>query len=199
MGTEDIAFLDWTNLPPDSNVQSLWVCLHDAEIKSIKSDLLRQYVVLEIEAFYLPDDLRVFLQFDEVASARVNKYQRPYESLLTPGMSAREINDIATPWVGKWREESMGWLEFEAAYETDTFTILEADLATGEKDITLKLDGFLNGDKYDDLWCSVFIRAKSISLSRSDGEDLSWAQFIELGGQWWESFGSNENKSESSG
>lgn len=183
---------DWVNLPTAANTQSLWICLHDAELKSIRSDVLEQYAVLEIEAFYLPDGLRVFLRLDGLKSVRVNKYPPPYRSLLSDDMPYPERMQLAEQWVSKWREESMSWDEFEAVLATDPLEIADADLAEGDDGVALRVGGYLNGERYDDLWCSVFFRAMAITAERSDGEDFSLEKLKELGGQWWESFGSRK-------
>lgn len=181
---------DWVNLPPGSSTQSLWTCLHDAELTSVESDPLAQTVLLEVKAFFMPEEIRVILRLDEVRSVRVNKYPPPFESLLTDETPWEERMRVAGEWVSKWREESMGWQDFESALSTDPLEIKEADLAAGREGIALRIGGHLNGEKYDDLWCSVFLRAGAITASRSDGQDFSMGQFINLGEQWWESFGS---------
>jgi hypothetical protein len=181
--------IDWINLPGECKTTSLWICFHDTEITSITSDLAGETVILEMKAFYLPDDLDVYIQFSGVKSVRVNKYPPPYEHLIPEGTSYLERLKIAEGWQSKWREESMNWQEFEEAMGTDPLGVLEADLAEGEGQIALRLGGHLNGEKYNNLWCSVYIRAAKISVSRSDGEDFSLEKLIETGGKWWQSFG----------
>lgn len=194
MGNFDAAILDWVNLPSDTEVESLWICLHDCKIISIKSNLLVEEVMMEIDAFFLSENLRVHFLFHKVRSVRVDKLQRPYESLLTPVMTWKEQNDIASHWVDRWREESMGWDEFEKAQSTDPMDIADATLAVGKDRVAFKMSGILNGDKYDDLWCNVFIRGEKLTVTRSDGLEYSIEKFIEAGGKWWEEFRKdNEN------
>lgn len=184
--------IDWVNLSPNSEVLSLWICLHDGELIGIKSDLPGQSVVLEFNAFYLPDELTGSLRLDGVTSVRAYQYPCPYKSLLTDDLTPAAQQVIGEAWATKWREESMSWQEFEAAMPTDPLDILEADLAKSEGQIALRLGGYLNGEKYDDLMCSIYLRAGSLSALRSDGQDFSLDAFMELGRQWWESFANRE-------
>jgi hypothetical protein len=196
MVNQDAILPDWVNLPSDSEAQSLWVCLHDCEATAIQSNLLTQTVNLEIKAFFLPDDLRVCFQFEEVSSVRINQLQRPYESLLTPEMTWNEKNEVAKQWIDKWREESMDWQKLEAALITDPLNILDAELVKVAEGLTLRLDGYLDGEKYDDVWCKVFIRAKTLNVTRSDDQDFSFEAFFNAGAEWWESFGENKTITE---
>ncbi|NOT61005.1 MAG: hypothetical protein HOP19_12370 [Acidobacteria bacterium] len=189
MESWDTILPDWVNPPSGCEPQSLYGCLHDCKLIAIQSDLLAQTVTLEIEAFFLPDDLRVYFHFVEVRSVRVNQLQRPYESLLTPEMDWHEKNEIAKQWFDKWCEQSMSWQEFENAQTTDPLGILEADLLTTADGLTLRLGGHLDGEKYDDVWCDVFIRAKTLNIICSDGQEFGLEKFFDAGDQWWQSFG----------
>jgi len=169
---------DWVNLPSDSVVRSLWVCLHDAQICSIHSHLREQRVKIEIRSFLLPEDVRVWFQIETVCSVRVNKTHSPSED----------------EWCGKWREESMNWQEFETAQAADPMNISNADLVTGENGVTLRLSGSLDGEDYDDLWCTAFIHGHHFSVTRSDDPYFTLEQFLEMGRRWWESFGIPEDE-----
>lgn len=192
MGQSNKRVLDWINLPVDSSVVYLWDCLHDGELLSCRSELVERRVTLEFRVRHLVDetsDLRFFLQFHNVESVRANVYFRwPGEFFIPEGATREEQCRLIEEYQAKWREESIGWLSFEGSLSTDPLQISEAELARGNGAVALKLGGHLDGERFHDLYCSVYIRGSEVSASRSDEQPFSLEQFVEMGRQYWEEF-----------
>jgi hypothetical protein len=193
MSQSDKQLSDWVNLSADSSVLHLWDCLHDGELLSCRSDLVERRVTLEFRVRHLVhatgDDLRFLLQLENVESVRANVYFRwPGEFFIPEGATREEQGRLIEEYQAKWREESIGWLSFEGSLSTDPLQISEAELARGSEGVTLKLGGHLDGERFHDLYCSVFIRGSQVSASRSDGQPFGLERFVEMGRQYWEEF-----------
>jgi hypothetical protein len=187
--------LDWTHLPAGSDAESLWDCLHDGELVSCHSDIINRAVTLEIKVHHLQgksDDLRFFLHLDNVESVRANGYYRwPGECIVPKGASREEESRIVEEYQAKWREESIGWLSLEGSLSTDPLQIYDAELARSNGKVALRLSGHLDGERFKDLSCSVFLRGIGISASRSDGQPFTLEEFMEMGRRYWEDFSRN--------
>ncbi|SRR6266496_2094180 len=183
---------DWVNLPENTEVASLWAGFHGAEISSIATNIEDQTLTIEMAPFFLPAHVKVLITFFGVKSVRVDKYPPPFQHLLTGHESFARRAQMAEGWESKWREESLGWPQFELLLETDPFQIIDADLAQGKDHIAVRIGGHLNGHNYNDLWCSVYVRAKSISVSRSDIGDFSLEQLVDVGAKWWKLLGAGK-------
>jgi len=190
------AHTDWTHLPPDIEEISMWVSLHDGELKSCSSDRLGQSVELVFFVKHLLDDeekekkVSFSMRIDGVDSVRavghflpLEKYEESMEA------SQEEQQRLKAEYYTKWREESLNWLDFEAALVTDPLQIRDASLVSNVGETTVRLGGFLDGEKFDDIYTDVFVRGKELSVSRSDGVDFSFDAFLELGRQYWDSIG----------
>ncbi|GEM_PF-3179698 len=175
---------DWIHLPDGSEVFPLWDCLHDGELLSSKSVFVEQSVLLEIRVGYLltqsEKDVHFLFRLEGIESIRANVYFREYKE-----------SEIV------WREESISWRDLEESLSTDPLQITDGDLATNQDNIALHIGGFLDGEKFNDLYCSVFLRAKSVSVARSDNKDFSLENFIESGRNYWDSFGKKGRQIES--
>jgi len=185
--------LDWIHMPPGSEVESLWDCLHDGELVSSHSDLINRAVSLEFIVHHLqeePDDnLRFFLHLKNVQSVRANvTFRWPGEFIVPEGASRDEELRMGKEYQAKWREESIGWLSFEGSLSTDPLLISDAEFARSNGMLALKISGSLDGERFNDLYCSIFLRGTSISASRSDGEPFTLEQFIEMGRRYWEKY-----------
>jgi hypothetical protein len=186
--------LDWIYLPPASEVESLWDCLHDGELRSSHSDLINRVVTFEFSVHHLreepDDDLRFFLHLNNVESVRANVYFRwPGEFVLSEGASREEESRLVKDYQAKFREESLGWLSFEGSLSTDPLQISDAGFCRSNGKVALKLSGHLDGERFNDLYCSVFMRGANLLASRSDGEPFTLEQFMEMGRRYWEEFG----------
>lgn len=163
---------------------SLWDCLHDGELLSSKSNLLEQSVLLEINVYHLLDkaekEVNFLLKLEGVESVRANVNFREYKE-----------SEII------WREESISWREFESSLSTDPLDITDGDLAIDKDKVALQIGGFLDGERFDDLYCAIFLRGKSISAARSDGKDFSLESLIALGRHYWDSFAKRGKQLES--
>jgi hypothetical protein len=185
--------LDWVYLTPGTEVESLWDCLHDGELLSCHSDLINRKVALEFRVHHLQeepdDDLRFFLHLNNVQSVRANvSFRWPGEFVVSKGVSRDEESRLITEYQAKWREESIGWLSLEGSLSTDPLQISNADIARSNGKVALKLGGHLDGERFNDLYCWVFLRGASISASRSDGRPFTLEQFMEMGRRYWEEF-----------
>ena len=161
---------DWIYLPPDTEETSLWLCLHDGELLSCRTSPEDGTVTLEFAVNHLrevgEDDLTFVVKLDSVTSVRA-------------------AAGFSLPEGAGWLEQSLSWPEFEKSLSTDPLQISDAGVATGNSETTLRLGGFLDGEKFDHIYCEVFLRGSSISASRSDGKDFGLEAFIELGRHYW--------------
>ena len=187
---------DWIYLLPEIKEVSLWHCLHDGELISCKSNLLERFVTLEIQVDHLIEDeenpICFLLKLEEVTSVRATAHFRwvgGFEEPENASLEEREL--LIKEYQAKWREESISWSEFEAALATDPLQISNASYVSTNNETTLRLGGFLNGERFDDIFFDIFLRGKRLSAARSDGKDFSLNEFIKLGKAYWESF---ENK-----
>ena len=119
---EKASVRDWLNLPPASHPLSLWDCLHDAEVVSIRSSLLQRTMelVLEIEHMrefhHLGDGFQFQFQLEGVQSARVlHSAIWTGEFSVPPGVSREEESRLIQEYQAKWRQESASWKGFETA------------------------------------------------------------------------------------
>jgi hypothetical protein len=185
---------DWIYLPPDVEELSLWSCLHDGELISCTSDSNDEYrVVLEFSVGHLlnEDDegLTFPITMDGVTSVRATVNIHPAEKLIVPENTSREQHGkLIAEYHSKWREESFSWAEFETALATDPLRILNAGFVSKNNEATLRLGGILNGEKFNNIYCEVFMRGRSLSVSRSDGKDFNLDAFIDLGRDYWKNF-----------
>ena len=188
---------DWIYLPKDIETISLWSCLHDGKLISCKSDLLERFVILEFQVNHLIEDeenpTSFLLTFEEVTSVRAIGHFRWVGEFKEPENASREEREaLIKEYWAKWREESLSWSEFEATLATDPFQISDASYVSMNNETTLRLGGFLDGEKFDDIYFDIFLRGKKLSAARSDGKNFSFNEFIKLGKAYWESFG-NKN------
>jgi hypothetical protein len=195
------SLVDWLNLPPMASAVSLWDCLHDAEIVSIRSNLLGRTMDLFCEI----DHLREFRKLDEgfqfilhlegVQSARVLRYAIwPGGCSIPDGLSVEEQRKIVAEYQAKWREESQSWSEFESRItheDEQVFDVSDAALAkSASGPFALKLCGHLNYATYRE----AYLRFETLKISGSDGKQFELEEFQRLGGKYWEAF-SNRAKS----
>jgi hypothetical protein len=138
------SIIDWLNLPDKMQVVALWDCLHDAEIVSVRSNLLERTMRFECEIEHLRDfhkmeeGFHFMFHLGGVQSARVLRYAVwPGGCSILPGLSVEEQRRIVTEYQAKWREESASWNEFETQItrqDEQVFGISDAALATSQAD-----------------------------------------------------------------
>lgn len=194
MDEENKTELDWLYLPANVESKSLWVCLHDGEIVSCQSDLINRNTEFECKISHLLDesekDLKFLLMLEEVTSVRAFVYFRSEENFSVPeDVSREEASRLIKEYQSRWREESIAWKDFEKNLPENPFSISDADIVSNENQTALKIGGFLDGDDYDDLYCTIIARGSRIKASRSDGQDFSFEKLIKLGEDYWDSFG----------
>jgi len=194
---------DWLNLPPGTETIGLWDCLHDAEVVSIRSNLLNRTMTLSCEIEHLrsfnglAEGLRFVLSLDGVQSARVLRYTIwPGGFTIPPGVSREEEARLVADYQAKWREESVAWSEFEAAVTRENEQVLDISDATvalsPDREIGLRLCGHLNYATYHE----VFIRAAHLRVSGTDGKELTLEEFRTLGQLYWDAFADRSNANE---
>jgi hypothetical protein len=181
--------VDWVHLPRGSTEQSLWECLHDADLEAVRSDAVQRSAVLQFDVWYLrqyhglPDDLSFRFSLSGVASLRASIYVHwPGPLSIPAGVGREEEARLVSEYRAKGREESIAWREFETTLSLNGFEVGDACLASGEDQITLRIEGTLGGDH----WCNLILRAVSLSVIRTDGTMLSLDQFLDLGRAYWQ-------------
>jgi hypothetical protein len=185
---------DWLNLPSASNPLALWDSLHDAEIVSIRSDLLQRTIEFDIKirnlsGFYkLGEGFRFLFHLEGVKSARVLHYAKwPGEFSVPSGSSREEERRLIEEYQSKWREESASWSEFESAItdgNEQIFCIHDAAIWIPDNSSrALKLCGQLNHSKY----CEIFLRAEKLRILGNDASKYSLDEFRKLGETYWAS------------
>jgi hypothetical protein len=110
----------------------------------------------------------------------------PGEYVQRRGLSREEEEPLLREYWSKWREQSLGWSDFEAALRNNAFDVGDASLAIGPSTKGLKVGGMLDGETIDDLYCCVFIAFKSLLIRGSDNAEISLQKFEQLGTTYWE-------------
>ena len=185
---------DWINLPPDAIPESLWVFLHDGELLSIRSDLLRRTIDLEVDVPHIHEHLQLekevpfVLRLQNVESARfITWVVWPGPSPEVQGKPMEEQNRLIAEYHSKWREESVSWNTFEAAFSTHRFDISHAEIARQKSSVALQMVGSLDGGEFYDQFFRFFIRAGEIAIEQNNDIAGSIEHFLEVGRNYWES------------
>lgn len=188
--------LDWINLPPNVVAESLG--LHDGQLLSISSDLLERTVTLEVDAFHIHRDFRpekehrFVIQLQKVQSARVTTWAVwPGEIPEVQGKPMAEQAILVEKYQAKWREESMCWSDFVAAFTSNVIDIDFAHVASNESATALRVQGWLSGEEFDEQYVDVFVRAGQISIRGSNGTTITVEQFIQLSEAHWQALSTN--------
>ncbi len=200
MAEEQSTILDWMNLPHGAAEVSLWAGLHDAQIVSIKSNLLERTLTLHLESDHLlefhnlPLDMQFLLRLEGVQSARVvHSAVWPGKFSVPAGAAREEEARLIAEYQSKWREESLSWSELESAVTTEckqVIDIADATLATSpDNSVALRISGLLNYTAYREL----FLRAQRLTLTRGDGQDLGIAGLVKMGEAYWDAFERRKN------
>jgi hypothetical protein len=195
MAKEQSETFDWIHLPQGAEEVSLWAGLHDTQIVSIQSDLLKRTLTLHLESDHLlefhnlPLDMQFLLRLEGVQSARVVHYAIwPGEFSVPTGVSHEEQARLVAEYQSKWREESLSWSELESAVTTEckqVIDIADATMATAaDNSVALRISGLLNYSEY----CELFLRAERLTLAKGDGQELGIAGLLKLGEAYWEAF-----------
>ncbi|HEV3482069.1 MAG TPA: hypothetical protein VGR97_07045 [Candidatus Acidoferrales bacterium] len=187
--------VDWLSLPATASAVSLWDSLHDAQVVSIRSNLLERVMDLSCEIEHLnkfhklEEGFQFVLHLDCVQSARVLRYAIwPGGCSIPNGLSIDEQRKIVAEYQAKWREESASWNEFESRItreDEQVFDISDAALAMSPRgEFALKLCGHLNYATYH----QVYLRFEALKISGSDGKQFELQEFQRLGEEYWEAF-----------
>ena len=193
--TDDDTFIvDWANLPQGTITEYLDASLHDAEVFSIRSDLLERTVSIHCDVEHLrefhglPEGFQLILKVEGIQSARVCRYSIwPGEFSVPSGVSHEEESRLVLEYQAKWREESFSWTDFEKVVTRESdqvLDIMDAALATSRDSVALRLRGHLNYTEYHE----VFLRAEKLTISGSDGKIFGIREFQEFGETFWEAF-----------
>jgi hypothetical protein len=193
MEDEKQPIYDWVHLPIGIQEESLWECLHDAQLIRVASDRLEHAVELEFRVGYLsefhklPEELTFNLRLCGVQSVRVaQSVPWPGEFSVPQGTSRPEETRLIDEYQAKWREESVSWPEFEArlASSEDVAEVMDAaclQIEPGQFALRLLLC-------IDPNYPTLFLRSESAEVARSDGQPTSLAEFLKLGEDYWEAF-----------
>ncbi|MBL8025064.1 MAG: hypothetical protein JNL74_01565 [Fibrobacteres bacterium] len=184
--------IDWIYLPVNTQHQDLSVCLHDSAFYSIKSDLLNRTITLIFDVCYirefhkLPEDTLFKFILTEVTSTRVTTFAVwPGKFEVPKNISREEEHRLIKEYQAKWREETCDWNNFESLInKNNTFDIADAEIAIGEFNLTLQLNGRLNNNDYH----TAFIRASKLSIQDNRGKVFSLEDLIVLGKDYWQTF-----------
>ena len=174
---------------------SLWDSLHDAQVVSIRSNLLARTMDLFCEIQHLSEfhkfdeGFQFILHLEGVQSARVLRYAIwPGGCSVPDGLSVEDQRKIVAEYQAKWREESESWNAFETRItreDEQVFDISDAALATSPKGLfALKLCGHLNYATYHE----AYLRFEAFRISGSDGKQFELDEFQRLGEKYWEAF-----------
>ncbi len=199
--TQQRSIPDWIHLPHTSDTVSLWPSLHDGELIGVRSDLMACTIVLEVDVIHLrqfhklDEDLRFVIIFGGVQSARANAISVwPGPVPEVQGKQYEEQNRLVEEYQAKCREESVRWSDFEAGFPVSTMDIYSADMVCDDRTTTTHLQGHVNGPDYDDVFTSLFIRAREIQFRQSNGVELTLEHFIKLGVEYWEAFSARSER-----
>jgi hypothetical protein len=192
---------DWLYLPPGMVVASLWDSLHDAQVVSVRSNLLERTIDISCEI----EHLRTFQKFDEgfqfnlhltgVQSARAVGYAIwPGGCPIPNGLSVEEQRKLVAGYQAKWREESVSWSDFESRItrkDEQVFDISDAALAMAARGpAALKLCGHLNYATYHE----VYLRFETLKIFGSNAKQFDLKEFQQLGEAYWEAFANRVEK-----
>jgi hypothetical protein len=111
-------------------------------------------------------------------------------------MSREEEEPLLREYWSKWREQSLGWPDFEVALHKNRFDVGDASLAIGPSTKAFRVGGMLDGDTINDLYCCVFVAFKSLSIKGSDGAEMTLEEFEQLGSSYWDEFARRAHRKE---
>ncbi len=183
--------VDWASLPADIEVRSLWTTLHDADLVACVSSRLERTIRLSFDLSHLVEgegELPCEVLLRDVTSARATvSVPWPGECGNTKGLSRAEESRVIAEYQAKWREESLGWDDFEAAINGGSLWTLDAELATGPGSQALKLEGTLEREGHEDRYGGVTIAFASFEIT-VEGATTTLDAFDRLGAAHWEAF-----------
>lgn len=192
---EETPILDWMNLPPTVKAVSLWDSLHDAEVHSIRSDLLRRTMDLFCEIEHLREfhdlgsEFEFIFRLYDLQSARVVRYAIwPGGCSIPPGASVDEQRRIVAEYQSKWREESASWSEFESSIKREdeqVFDISNAAItASFAGPVALKVCGHVNHATYHE----IYLRFGGLKIEGTNGRQFELEEFRRLGESYWAAY-----------
>jgi hypothetical protein len=183
---------DWIHLPIDTKVEPLWECLHDADLKLIKSDLLKRTLILNLHIPYINDfhkfknEMLFQFLFECVTSVRVVQFSIwPGKFTLPPNISREQESMLIDEYQSKWREESMDWNEFEKEMNSsqNKLWIKDANLALNDTQLSFKSYGHVEHKLYE-----FYIRAERLKILFKNEQLISLNDFKKLGREYWDDF-----------
>jgi hypothetical protein len=192
---DDASIFDWINLPSKATAVSLWDSLHDAQIVSIRSDLIERSMAMSCDIEHLRsfhgfgEGFQFFLPLSGVQSTRVLRCAIwPGDFSVPAGLSREGENQMIKEYQAKWREESVWWVDFESRVTRENEQVLDvSDVAIAISQsgtVALKLCGHRNYAAYHEL----YVRSESLRILGSDGKEFELKEFLGLGEAYWEAF-----------
>jgi hypothetical protein len=183
---------DWINLPAGVEANSLWCTLHDGDIRAIRSDRLARTMTLEIEIPHLCHhhglaEEAFTIELEGVVSARATKWVIwPGPVPDTGGISRAEEARLIEEYQSKWREESVGWSDFEAMFAEGSFDISTADAFRDDKSVGLRVGGMMCGDQVEERAVEFTLKASRFAIRHRQDFWIEFERFVELGEDYWE-------------
>jgi len=165
---------------------TLWDSVHDADLKSVRSDLLERSLTLAFEVPYLLEGVTFALVLQGVQSVRALRFAIwPGEFSLPSALSWEEHQQRMEEYRKLWRQESESWTALESAVNSpDGAEITDGYMVSGNGVVTLRL----GIEMPDGEWYEIFARAEHLRLTRSDYQQITLSQFLSLGHEYWEKF-----------
>ncbi len=185
---------DWTNLGASVEAESLWSSLHDGEIRAIRSDLLSRSLTLEIEVEHLRRhhglaEEPFLLEMDGVKSVRATTWATwPGPRPNAAGLARAEESSLIEEYWSKWREESVGWADFEAMFGDGFLDIADAELVRGDQIVSLRLSGMMKGDRADERAFELTLRGSGLAIRQGREGLIDLERFVRLGEEYWEAW-----------
>jgi hypothetical protein len=189
---ENDTLIDWVHLPDNTKEEPLGECLHDADLKSVQSDLLNRTLLLNFHIPYInefhkfPDKMVFKFIFESVSSVRIVHFSMwPGNFSLPPDISREEESKLIEEYQSKWREESMDWNKFEKELVTsqNKLWIKDANFALNDKQLSFKSYGHIDDKLYE-----FYIRAERFKIFFKNRQVISLNDFLKLGRGYWEAF-----------
>jgi hypothetical protein len=172
--------------------QSLWECLHDGALDSLTLNALARTATVIVDVPYLwsfhslSPDTRFRLVLTGVSSvAAMDFHAWPGEHLIPAGIPWKESEELRRQYFAKGSYHSLDWQSVAPHLERPgEFEITNARVTDlGNEGVNLNLD--LMGDETG-LYPQIVIKAEALEFFLSDDNELSQADFLELGHSYWE-------------
>ena len=190
----DPSVRDWAYLPAGVEAKSLWLSLHDGKIRAIRSDRLAMSLTLEIEVAHLCHhhglaEEPFLFELEGVKSSRATTWAIwPGPKPDTEGVSRAEQSRLIEEYWSKWREDSVGWADFEAMFGDGYLDIGDAEIVREAGVIALRASGMMYGDRVEMRAFEFITRGSGLAIRQGREGLLDLERFVQLGEDYWEAW-----------